>query len=171
MAGSVGAGRMVWCLCPLDLEGDTMTQAYTPDWRDGEYTGPQNALGNLATPLTPEQEAELDEAARYYDTHDTSAELEKAERVDATPCICGNATCDGRGNTSDKVYEVQQIYRVVDAETNQPLATGGYHGRQHVYLKQGTAQGVVTQKNNYYARIGSDRRYKVQVADAEWRDL
>lgn len=78
----------------------------------------------------------------------------------------------------DKVYEVQQIYRVVDAETNQPLATGGYHGRQHVYLKEATAKSVATQHNNGYSlkNWGSSERIpnkpvKVQVADAEWRDL
>lgn len=62
--------------------------------------------------------------------------------------------------------EPQEIYRVVKVDDS-PLKTGGYTGRQHVYLKPGTARGVASQFNTNYGGI----KFKVQKATVVWEDL
>lgn len=74
----------------------------------------------------------------------------------------------------------EYIYRVVDANTGEPVKGGTYRNkRQHTYTKQHVAQGVATSMNNeedwlfkkFSPPQRAKRQYKVQRAPVVWEDI
>lgn len=70
----------------------------------------------------------------------------------------------------------ENVYRVVNVDTSEPVEGGSFKGKQHFYTKKHVAQGVATQMTNAAQtrskRYGTDpKQFKVQRATVVWGDV
>ena len=75
----------------------------------------------------------------------------------------------------------EYVYRVVNADTGEPVKKGSTDSRQHFYTKRHVAQGVATSKTNSEEWLSNKfsmrregykpKRFKAQRAAVVWEDI